>query len=71
MTHGTREQPETTKIFGFFLNLTTEEKQAFDEMLDTKTIEEYLKSIAKSHISQKLDEELLAKTDEEKKQLLG
>lgn len=52
------------------INLTQIELDAFTEMGITN-IETYLKSIANSHIRQKVDEQLMAKTLEEKQILLS
>jgi hypothetical protein len=51
------------------INLTQAELEAFIEMGITN-IETYLKSIATSHISQKVDAELIAKSLVEKQALL-
>ena len=51
------------------INLTQSELDAFTEM-GIVSIETYLKSIATSHIQQKVDAQLLAKTLEEKQALL-
>jgi hypothetical protein len=51
------------------INLTQLELDAFTEMGVT-SIENYLKAIAVSHISQKIDSQLIAKTLEEKQALL-
>jgi len=51
------------------INLTQAELDAFTEM-GIVSIETYLKSIAASHIQQKIDAQLLAKTLEEKQALL-
>lgn len=50
------------------INLTEDEINAFDDM--NVNIEEYLKSIAKSHLTQKIDNQLLEKSLEDKKKLL-
>lgn len=52
------------------INLTQTELDAFTEM-GILNIEGYLRAIANSHISQKIDQELLNKTLEEKQILLG
>ena len=52
------------------INLTQEELDAFVEM-GIDNIENYLKSIANSHIKQNIDKEILAKTFEEKKSFLS
>ena len=52
------------------INLTQAELDAFTEMGITN-IENYLKSIANSHINQKLDEQLLSKSLEEKQSILS
>lgn len=51
------------------INLTQSELDAFTEM-GVVSIEAYLKSIAASHISQKIDSQLMSKTLEEKQALL-
>jgi hypothetical protein len=51
------------------INLTQSELDAFTEM-GVVDIEVYLKSIAASHIQQKIDGQLMAKTLEEKQALL-
>jgi hypothetical protein len=51
------------------INLTQEELDAFIEM-GVVSIENYLKSIASSHIAQKVDSQLMAKSLVEKQALL-
>jgi hypothetical protein len=51
------------------INLTQEELDAFIET-GVVSIESYLKTIANSHISQKVDSQLMSKTLEEKQALL-
>ncbi len=53
------------------INLTIEEEAAFVEMLEERTIEQYLKTIALNYNSQKLDNEWKEKTKEEKEALLS
>jgi hypothetical protein len=52
------------------INLTQTEIDAFTEMGITN-IETYLKSVASAHISQKVDEQFMSKTLEEKQTLLS
>ena len=51
------------------LNFNEEEELALTEM-GIADIETYIKNICKSHNTQKINEQLLAKTDEEKKAIL-
>ena len=56
----------------YIINLTSDEDNAFVEMLGSGIdIESYLKSIASSHIKQKLDEEWNNLTDAEKQAKLA
>lgn len=52
------------------ITLTQTELDAFTEM-GINNIETYLKAIANSHINQKVDEQLMNKTLEEKQALLS
>ena len=55
----------------YTINLSTDQDNAINDMLPSgTTLEDYIKSIADSHIKQQLDKQWADKTDEEKQTLL-
>ena len=53
------------------IDLTVDEKKAWDDMLGKQTLEDYMKSIAATHEVNDLDKKWSKKTKAEKKALIG
>ena len=53
------------------INLTADEKKAWDEMLGDVSLEDYLKAIATTHEEGELDKKWKSKSKAEKKALMG